>query len=91
MEKVRLDIDELQVQSFATTRDTAKERGTVRAHAPSDEVEYYTANYEWNTCGDTCGQSCDMTCDCQNDWTIPCTDDCNYTNYGYCSSGASRC
>jgi hypothetical protein len=84
MEKVRLDVEDLQVQSFATTWEMAEERGTVRGHAPSDEVECYTANNEWNSCW--------ATCDCQNDWTVPCTDDCDYTNYGVCSgSWPSNC
>ena len=68
MEKVRLTLDELQVQSFATTDGPADARGTVRAHdAPTDQLECPTACPEWDTCWNTCGESCGgscASCDC---------------------------
>ena len=93
MEKIRFNIDELQVQSFATTGGNAAERGTVRAHAPTDQVECYTWDVAWNTCWD----SCDRCSPPQNDWTMDCTDNCNDTNYSctetqypFCGGGFSR-
>ena len=63
MDKVRLSLDDLQVQSFATTELDANGRGTVRAHdAPTDEVECPTADPAWNTCWGTCGDSCGDSC-----------------------------
>jgi hypothetical protein len=58
MRKIRLDVDDLQVVSFAT-QGVEKERGTVRGHVQT----------EWNTCqggtcdpGNTCWDSCDGVC-----------------------------
>jgi hypothetical protein len=59
MEKMRLTVDDLAIQSFATTRLGGQLRGTVRGHdAPTDPVECPTANPEWDTCADTCWGSC---------------------------------
>jgi hypothetical protein len=64
MEKVRLIVDELQVQSFATTDEEAERRGTVRAHdAPTDPVGCPTADPAWDTCWGSCGGTCDYSCD----------------------------
>ncbi|HEX8903532.1 MAG TPA: hypothetical protein VF771_01680, partial [Longimicrobiaceae bacterium] len=67
MEKTRLKLDDLEVQSFPTTGGTGRERGTVRGHdLPTDPVECPTADPNWdtccNTCGDTCGDSCGGSC-----------------------------
>ena len=94
MEKIRLSLDELTVQSFATTAGARAERGTVRGHdLPTDQVECPTADPNWNTCwatcGDTCGDSCGGSCgcggpsdwctyDCGSDW---CSWDCSWTWY----------
>jgi len=65
MEKTRLSLDELEVQSFATIGAPDARRGTVRAHdAPTDEVECPTAYFEWDTCWNSCAGSCDCTVDC---------------------------
>lgn len=85
MEKLRFTLDELQVQSFATSAGDSRERGTVRAHAPTDPVEC-TGDNIWNTCCDSCDPD---RCPPQNDWTMDCTDNCNDTNYGMCSGGFS--
>ncbi|HEX8243734.1 MAG TPA: hypothetical protein VF541_09570 [Longimicrobium sp.] len=79
MEKIRLALDDLSVQSFATTDGAAGARGTVRGRdAPTDQVECPTADVNWNTCWDTCGESCgcgggsgntcDGSCDCYSAW-----------------------
>jgi hypothetical protein len=78
MEKMRLSLDELEVQSFTTSRPGGERRGTVRGHdAPTDAVECPTANPE-DTCWDSCachseGNTGDCTVICATDgcanWT----------------------
>lgn len=83
MEKTRLTLDDLQVQSFATTASPASQRGTVRGHdLPTDQVECPTADPNWNTCWASCndtdccgsgsggdgGGSGDCTYYCGSDW-----------------------
>ncbi|HSU15377.1 hypothetical protein [Longimicrobium sp.] len=73
MEKKRLTLDELEVQSFSTTRAAAGQRGTVRGHdAPTDQVECPTADVNWNTCWGSCGcgsggNTDDCTVICESD------------------------
>ena len=63
MDKVRLTLEELQVQSFATTSGPADGRGTVRAHDwPTDERGCPTGNPAWDSCGDTCWETCGDSC-----------------------------
>lgn len=82
MEKVRLTLDELQVQSFATTENDAQSRGTVRGHdAPTDAVE----DTCWASCNWSCG--CSDSCECE---TANCTvDDCWFTDWGPCTWGGT--
>lgn len=66
MQKVRLELDELQVQSFTTTGPDASQRGTVRGNdddctcqcCPTDPALNTCAATCPNTCWDTCGDSC---------------------------------
>ncbi|MFL5386570.1 MAG: pinensin family lanthipeptide [Longimicrobiaceae bacterium] len=86
MEKMRLTLEELEVQSFATSRAGGEQRGTVRGHdAPTDQVECPTANGAWDTCWDSCAcHSEGNTGDC----TVICyTDACGGGGGGY--SGGS--
>jgi hypothetical protein len=53
MEKVRLDLESLEVDSFATDA-TGTETGTVRAHQATHEPAY--------TCGYTCGSRVHFLC-----------------------------
>ena len=93
MDKVRLTLDDLQVQSFATTDANAGARGTVRAHDwPTDERGCPTANPAWDTCGETCwetcGDSCGGSCNTCNCETAACSDTCYwgcYTDLGMIS------
>jgi hypothetical protein len=72
MEKVRLSLDDLHVQSFATTGAGAAPRGTVRGHdSVTDPVNCPTADPAWDTCWESCygscwscQGSCDGSCDC---------------------------
>ena len=78
MEKVRLSLDELEVQSFTTTDAADERRGTVRAHdAPTDEVECPTADYRWNTCFPT---QCQGSCGCPASGA--CSVDCWSSDFG---------
>jgi hypothetical protein len=72
MKKIRLDLDGLEVRSFAT--DVAgTPRGTVRARESytyggedSCDQACIPITYEYATCGQTgptCGASCDFACD----------------------------
>ncbi|HEX8243733.1 MAG TPA: hypothetical protein VF541_09565 [Longimicrobium sp.] len=95
MEKTRLSLDDLSVQSFATTSAPGEIRGTVRGHdAPTDQVECPTANAAWDTCWESCacgggsGNSCDNNCDSTDcggysDWA--CTVTCHVSwTVSYC-------
>jgi hypothetical protein len=81
MEKVRLTIEDLQVQSFATSQADAERGGTVHAHdAPTDRYECPTQDYAWGTCGGSCPEN---SCGCE---TSECTvDDCWFTDWGPCT------
>jgi len=64
MQKRKLDIDHLTVESFETG-NTTEVRGTVRAHGQSEP--YQCASGEWTcleTCDvdATCGLSCNPSC-----------------------------
>jgi hypothetical protein len=94
MKKMRLVIDNLQVQSFSTDQES-RARGTIRAYdAPTDAVECPTANVAF----DTCWGSCDASCQCNP--SADCSVDCWYTldwdcqsdlDCWYTAAGASEC
>ena len=82
MRKIRLDLDELSVESFETNGAGAERKGTVQAHAQT----------EWNTCqgdtcdpGNTCWDSCDGVCGtyfCATQdscWNPSCVNSCAFT------------
>jgi hypothetical protein len=85
MEKKLLTLDELAVQSFATTGGADRQRGTVRGHdAPTDQVECPTANVAWDTCWNTCrcggeGNTGDCSVICESDACAAGTDGCTRT------------
>lgn len=77
MKKIRIDVDALAVESFATTPEPRREKGTVRGHASMDE-----------TCLDySCEGSCDWT------FCVPyCTDEgCAPTPAGTCQTCGGSC
>jgi hypothetical protein len=60
MEKRKLSVEELQVESFATA-ETFEERGTVEGHQMSEPYVCHT--YEFCTCNDGISdRSCIATC-----------------------------
>lgn len=92
MEKTKLSLDELQVQSFATTEAAAEQRGTVRGHADTDAVACPTVDPN-DTCWASCEGTCESACDCQTQG-FECE---NQTLYGQsylatcCQSMYNRC
>lgn len=83
MEKVRLTLEDLAVQSFATSDEDPRRGGTVHGHdVRTDLYECPTQN------GGTCLGSCpDNSCGCE---TAECTvDDCWFTDWGPCTWGST--
>jgi hypothetical protein len=54
MEKIRLDLDTLAVESYPTDREGDDARGAVRAHAGTQEPAH--------TCAYTCGSDVHFLC-----------------------------
>jgi hypothetical protein len=88
MQKLKLEIDALRVESFET-RATPSDAGTVRAHADVavENAEAITTPYTqqascWGTCKASCYGTCQASCE------LGCTDGC--TQYT-CLSGAPVC
>jgi hypothetical protein len=67
MKKLKLNLDRLQVESFAPAAEPAAPRGTVRGMEPWSEEDTcrYTCGYSCRTCYDpSCGNTCrGGTCD----------------------------
>jgi len=63
MKKLKLDLETVRVESFATG-DDAEGRGTVRANSgvSSDCSFHPPETCRGNTCWDSCGGSCDSLC-----------------------------
>ncbi len=66
MKKLRLDLEKLAVNSFATEKGPAKRFGTVRGYATTVCTEQFACT--WPDCGggsmlaDSCGASCGSVC-----------------------------
>jgi len=80
MKKMRLNLDQLAVESFATAQDGEAERGTVRGlqsypiacWPPSDSQDPNIDTCGYATCaGDTCWESCNGTCNCGGSAACP--------------------
>lgn len=96
MEKVRLDLDELAVQSFVTTGATNAQRGTV--HGAQDctcqccDTLDPNANTCWDTCANTCWASCYGDCGSGDCGSNDCgSGDCSGYGCGSESFLASNC
>jgi hypothetical protein len=88
MKKLKLDLDDLRVDSFDTTPAAAAgERGTVHGQYPETyrgcNTDEETCDSCFGSCGDTCGYSCNGTC---GTCAESCNGTCNtcYTNCGSC-------
>lgn len=68
MKKLRLELDELQIESFGTDADEAESRGTVAGQNEPPVTQscggtcVNTCNSCVNTCLNTCQASCYATC-----------------------------
>jgi hypothetical protein len=68
MKKLRLDIEQLAVESFDVTTDVVRARGTVRGQLTSPasclatDCNQNTCAATCMTCPDTCWDSCGETC-----------------------------
>lgn len=66
MKKLTLELDALQVESFDVSPDQDQERGTVRAHDYTNDLDCWGDNDDkLATCDyscDTCDYSCNGTC-----------------------------
>jgi len=62
MRKLKLEVDALEVESFAPAAGAREERGTVHAREPTYFCESWemdcTANVNWYTCGVSCVNMC---------------------------------
>lgn len=56
--KLRLKLDELRVETFATTREAPGTRGTVRGRESVITVQPCPRTAD-DSCGMTCGDTCD--------------------------------
>ncbi len=59
MSKLRLNVDQLQVESFTVTSERPSRRGTVRGHAEAT----YGCTAGWAGCAaETIGETCNVQC-----------------------------
>jgi hypothetical protein len=93
MKKLKLDLDQLHVESF-DTRAQERTRGTVAGHVPlSYDTNCYNCDpsldYTCDSCDVSCAGSCVDTCadTCAN--TCPAT--CQYSCNGTCASCVDTC
>ncbi|HVG44367.1 MAG TPA: hypothetical protein VM890_06530 [Longimicrobium sp.] len=78
MRKLKLEIDELQVETFATAT-AGVEHGTVEGNATFLGTGACRSCVDMSRCIETCGDTCDNSLDyC----TCACTDDCTHVGPG---------
>jgi hypothetical protein len=90
MNKLRLDLEDLSVESFSTTPEAGKEEGTVFGQQCTCYTNCTcpgcpTCDASCNgTCGGTCGGTCDASCNgtCDASCNGTCVDSCNNCTYG---------
>jgi hypothetical protein len=88
MNKLKLDLDQLTVESFNTDASGIARRGTVRAHSEFFCLPTHLCapTYGEFTCGDTCDNTC-HTCGAS------CGGGCGsgYSCYGSCAETCNTC
>ena len=100
MRKLKLDLEDLSVESFATTPEAQKEGGTVFGQQCTCYTQCTcpgcpTCDASCNgTCGGTCAGTCDASCNgtcggtCDASCNGTCVDDtCAVSCYGTCQYG----
>lgn len=75
MRKVKLSLDTLQVESFATAESGAELRGTVAGHMPKPTPPLIETYYAGDTCECTLAMSCIQT-DCGRECLLFTIDTC---------------
>ncbi|MCG8454976.1 MAG: pinensin family lanthipeptide [Holophagales bacterium] len=92
MKKLKLDLDDLKVESFETTPETGEEaKGTVYGYITQDLTICDGCNDPTNqntcasTCGSTCGNTCGSTCG------TTCASTCGNTCGATCGCGGLTC
>ena len=86
MRKLRLDVEQLTVETFEVTRAAERERGTVRGHLTNNVITCDNTDCNQNTCLDTCA-TCPNTCwyscgdTCPGTCPNTCAQSCNGTCY----------
>jgi modification target Cys-rich repeat protein len=97
MDKLKLELDALEVETFRTTAARIGEPGTVRGHGggeveeagPAEEVAITSPQTVNGTCFGTCQRSCWGTCDesCQGTCAWSCQPGCSDS----CATGGAIC
>jgi hypothetical protein len=90
MHKLKLDLDQLTVDSFDTNPSESAPRGTVQAFGPTriDPTCYVTCAsciMSCNTCDLSCGYTCGYTCGCGATGGYTCADPSCATCLTYCN------
>ncbi|HEX8692467.1 MAG TPA: hypothetical protein VF746_08620 [Longimicrobium sp.] len=64
MRKLKLDVEELKVDSFEVAEDEKAPRGTVRGHAQYTDYRVCdtAVDCSWNSCPSNCVSACAVTC-----------------------------
>lgn len=96
MNKLKLDLDQLTVESFDTNASGITRRGTVRGHSDSCFLTdcQFTCADTCNTCGASCGGGCGSGYSCGGTCGGTCVDpSCNtcFTNCEQVSCGVIQC
>jgi len=68
----KLKLESLEVTSFATTADVARERGTVLGAARTNQAACQTQTYSPERCGDTLYFDCTLGCSINTDCPAGC-------------------
>jgi hypothetical protein len=86
MHKLKLDLDQLSVESFGTDPFEGARRGTVEAHSQLCSL-YETCPV---SCNDTCG-TCDPSCVSCVSCNQTCYNTCGPSCYGTCATCQTNC
>jgi hypothetical protein len=80
MHKLKLDLDQLAVESFDTIPSDGARRGTVQGFGPTPLITCNTCYDTCASCGGTCDNSCGGTCYCGSGYYT-----CGGSCYGTCT------
>ena len=74
MKKLKLNMDELKVESFETSTIESQKNGTVKGFATQEVTRCFVCTEIGDTCDSTCIGTCDPTCPntCVNTCQLTC-------------------